>query len=478
MRVSENAPAPAASGSLSGAGRRFVLVMVFTLACLSGALGAYFFLQQREYNSFSFQNVVWEAVQFRNEHQVFRTALLETLAGAPKSSMAELKQRYDILYSRLELLHDGEPGVVLQSNPRLHDLAVKLDRAIRGWETELAAYSAGNRAAGLAIAAASRSLDPNFNALAANLNILGVQRIEEAKLRSGRLYNALIAAIAVICLLVFGFAFALLRQLRLTERAHADLRAITGDLDLACHQAEQASRAKTNFLATMSHELRTPLNAILGFADVMRQGVFGSIDNPRYRDYLDGIMKSGQHLLALINDVLDMSRIEAGKLELNEADIDIGAAIDQALSLVQVTADGKGVRLDRSIPAGLPRLRADKRLLQQMLLNLLSNAVKFTAEGGQVEIAAAMLTDGELAIRVRDTGSGMTDAQLRRVFEPFSQGDSLRAREIGGSGLGLPITRRLIELHQGRIHLSSRRSIGTTAILIFPAQRLQIAEMA
>jgi two-component system cell cycle sensor histidine kinase PleC len=126
----------------------------------------------------------------------------------------------------------------------------------------------------------------------------------------------------------------------------------------------------------------------------------------------------------------------------------------------------------------LPRLRADKRLLQQMLLNLLSNAVKFTTEGGQVEIAAALLTDGELAIRVQDTGSGMTDAQLKRVFEPFSQGDSLRAREIGGSGLGLPITRRLIELHQGRIHLSSRRSIGTTATLVFPAQRLQAAEMA
>jgi two-component system cell cycle sensor histidine kinase PleC len=271
--------------------------------------------------------------------------------------------------------------------------------------------------------------------------------------------------------LVFGFAFALLRQLKMTEKAHLDLRNMTVDLEQARREAEEASRAKSTFLATMSHELRTPLNAILGFADIMRQGLFGPVGSQRYLDYLDGIVKSGQHLLSLINDVLDMSRIEAGRIELRETNLDIGLAIDQALSLVAVTAEGKGVTLQHSVPPGLPQLRADERLLRQILLNLLSNAIKFTPEGGHVEVAAATLTDGGVAIRVRDTGIGMSDAQLRRIFEPFSHGDSLRARETGGSGLGLPITRRLVELHGGQIHISSRKSLGTTATLVFPVAR-------
>jgi two-component system cell cycle sensor histidine kinase PleC len=269
-----------------------------------------------------------------------------------------------------------------------------------------------------------------------------------------------------------------MRQLRASEAAHAEMRAMTVDLENARRQAEEASRTKSNFLATMSHELRTPLNAILGFADIMRQGIFGPVGNPRYEDYLDGIVKSGQHLLSLINDVLDMSRIEAGRLELVESRIDIGQAIDQALDMVTVTAQGKGVVLERALPASLPSLKADDRLVRQMLLNLLSNAIKFTPEGGQVEIAVALLGEGDLAIRVRDTGIGMSDRQLQKVFEPFSQGDSMRAREAGGSGLGLPITRRLIELHDGRIHLASRKQSGTTATLVFPAARVSPAGAA
>jgi two-component system cell cycle sensor histidine kinase PleC len=228
----------------------------------------------------------------------------------------------------------------------------------------------------------------------------------------------------------------------------------------------------------MSHELRTPLNAILGFTDIMRQGIFGPVGNARYEDYLNGIMKSGQHLLALINDVLDMSRIEAGRLELAESQFDIRQAIDHALDMVTVTAQGKGVALDRSLPAILPPLQADERLVRQMLLNLLSNAIKFTPEGGRVEIAAALLGEGDMAIRVRDSGIGMSDRQLQKVFEPFSQGDSMRAREAGGSGLGLPITKRLVELHGGRIHLASRKSSGTTATLVFPAERVGAADSA
>lgn len=471
------APAKVQPEALAGAGRRFVMVLVATVIGLSAVLAAYFYMQQREYSRFSFQNIVWEGVQLRNEHQAFRAALLETLANSPDVTVAEALKRYDIVYSRLDLLMKGHAAETYQADAQLSALLGQVDPQIRSWEAQLAAYSHGDRAAGLAIAEAARQMDATLNTFAAAVNVISAKRIDEARERLSKLYAALITAVGVICLLVFGFAFALLRQLKATEQAHADLRDMTADLEQARRDAEEASRAKSNFLATMSHELRTPLNAILGFADIMRQGLFGPIGNERYLDYLNGIVKSGEHLLSLINDVLDMSRIEAGRLELKESRLDIGLAIHQAIALVAVTAEGKGVKLGHAVPPGLPHLKADERLLRQILLNLLSNAVKFTPEGGQVEIAAAVLTDGDLAIRVRDTGVGMTDAQLKRIFEPFSQGDSLRARETGGSGLGLPITRRLVELHGGQIHISSRKSMGTLATLVFPATRIVTAEL-
>lgn len=459
--------------ALAGAGRRFVLVMVATVVTLSIVLASYLYVQQNEYNRFSFQNVIWDGVQFRNEQQAFRASLLEVLAGAPEAGKDDVRRRYEILYSRLKLLEAGEAGSVYRNDRELLPVLLRIAQAVRSWEPMLAQFEAGDTAVGYAMARSAREANPDFNLFTSGVNAIGIKRLEESRERLSRLYTILIGAAVLTWLLVMGFAYALMRQLRATDAAHTDMRAMTIDLEQARRQAVEASRTKSNFLATMSHELRTPLNAILGFTDIMRQGLFGPVGNPRYDDYLDGIQKSGQHLLSLINDVLDMSRIEAGRLELSESEIIVAEAVDQAVALVEVTADGKGIELERNLPAILPYLRADERLLRQMLLNLLSNAIKFTPEGGTIEIAAALLTDGGLAVRVRDTGMGMTDNQLKRVFEPFSQGgDSLRARETGGSGLGLPITRRLVELHGGQIHLASRKSAGTTATLIFPPSRV------
>lgn len=465
--------------ALAGAARRFVLVLVGTVVALSIVLATYFYIQQREYNRISYQTVIWDSVQFRNAHQGFRIALLEALAGTSGRESTEVRQHYDQLLSRLQQMRGGPGAVIYAGDADLQALLYRIEPAIRSWDMQLTAFAAGNQGAAHAVAAQSQALDVDFNALADGINAIGLRRLELSRDRLSNLYTVLIAAGVATWLLVLGFAYALMRQLRATEVAHAEMQALTTDLEQARREAEEASRTKSNFLAAMSHELRTPLNAVLGFADIMRQGLFGPIDNPRYAEYIEGIVKSGQHLLSLINDVLDMSRIEAGKLDLVERELDVLQAVDHALELVGVTADGKGVTLQRALPAILPRLHADERLVRQMLLNLISNAIKFTPEGGNVEIAAALLTDGGLAIRVRDTGVGMTDHQLKRVFEPFSQGDSLRAREAGGSGLGLPITRRLIELHDGQIHLSSRKSAGTTATLIFPATRVrQLAGVA
>jgi signal transduction histidine kinase len=465
--------------ALAGAARRFVLVLVGTVVALSIVLATYFYIQQREYNRISYQTVIWDSVQFRNAHQGFRIALLEALAGTSGRDSNEVRQHYDQLLSRLQQMRRGPGATIYADDAEFQALLQRIEPAIRSWDGQLEAFASGNQGAAHAVAAQSQALDADFNALADGINSIGLRRLDLSRERLSNLYTVLIAAGVATWLLVLGFAYALMRQLRATEAAHAEMQALTADLEQARREAEEASRTKSNFLAAMSHELRTPLNAVLGFADIMRQGLFGPIGNPRYAEYIDGIGKSGQHLLSLINDVLDMSRIEAGKLDLVERELDVLQAVDHALELVGVTADGKGVTLQRALPAVLPRLHADERLLRQMLLNLISNAIKFTPEGGNIEIAAALLTDGGLAIRVRDTGVGMSDHQLKRVFEPFSQGDSLRAREAGGSGLGLPITRRLIELHDGQIHLSSRKSAGTTATLIFPATRVrQLAGVA
>jgi signal transduction histidine kinase len=456
--------------ALAGAGRRFVLVMVATLLAVSAVLASYLYVQQAEYNRSSFQNMIWDGVQFRHEYQAFRISLTESLAGLPGGRPEDVQRRYDSLSARLAAVDTP----VYRVDAELDQVLQRITKAIRDWGAAVAAYRSGDKAAGQSLATAAQALNADFSLFASQVNAVGIQQLEASRQRLSRLYTILIGAGVVTWLLVLGFAYALMRQLRATDAAHAGMQAMTADLEQARRLAEDASRTKSNFLATMSHELRTPLNAILGFTDIMRQGLFGAIGNPRYADYLDGIQKSGQHLLALINDVLDMSRIEAGRLELNEREINVALAVDQALALVGVTADGKGVTLESRLPAILPKLLADERIFRQILLNLLSNAIKFTPEGGSVEVTAAVLSDHQLAIRVRDTGIGMSDHQLKQAFEPFSHGgDSLRARETGGSGLGLPITRRLIELHGGEIRLASRKSAGTTATLIFPAARVR-----
>lgn len=237
--------------------------------------------------------------------------------------------------------------------------------------------------------------------------------------------------------------------------------------------AERANKAKSQFLANMSHELRTPLNAVIGFADIMHQGLFGPLGNARYDEYVSSIQQSGQHLLSLINDILDMSRIEAGRVELNEDRIDVGMVLEDCLDLVAVQARAKNVRVDFPRGQSDGALWADERAMRQMVLNLLSNAVKFTAEGGSVTVQHGTAADGWYEISITDTGIGMAENEVARVFEPFARGGSQLVRQqYDGTGLGLPITRRLVELHGGRIQLKSQSGVGTTAMLRFPPERI------
>ena len=237
-------------------------------------------------------------------------------------------------------------------------------------------------------------------------------------------------------------------------------------------RAEAANEAKSQFLANMSHELRTPLNAIIGFSDIMANEILGPIGNAVYRSYTEDILKSGHHLHELINDVLDLSKIEAGQFELYEEELDVGQVIDAAQRIVQVRADQAGVQLV-NIPMDQPwRLVADPRAMRQMLINLLSNAVKFTPSSGLVTVAARPAEDAFL-VEVADTGIGIPADKLIDVTKPFYQIDNVLTRRHQGTGIGLSITDTLMKLHGGALRLSSREANGTTATLVFPLSRLR-----
>ena len=251
----------------------------------------------------------------------------------------------------------------------------------------------------------------------------------------------------------------------------SDRKAAERALRLAMERAELASRAKSDFLANMTHELRTPLNAIIGFAELIQAEVFGPVGSPRYRSYVADILTGANHLLQVINDVLDMSKIEANMLEIQPADCDIGQEIGSAIMLVRTQADARKHRLTSRVPPGTLSVHADRRLLRQVMLNLLSNAIKFTAPGGRIEIAADVDADG-VEVRVSDNGIGMSRADIERAMSPYVQLQLDRQQPTQGTGLGLPLVKRLVELHGGSFHVESAVGVGTTAIVRLPTERL------
>ncbi|HTT97579.1 MAG TPA: ATP-binding protein [Rhizomicrobium sp.] len=235
----------------------------------------------------------------------------------------------------------------------------------------------------------------------------------------------------------------------------------------ARERAEAASQAKSRFLANMSHELRTPLNAVIGFTDLMRQGMFGALGNPRYEEYATLIYDSGQLLLDLISDMLDMAKIEAGKLELNFERVDLTGTIEDAVRLLRDRAELNGIELTVSVPSESILLMADRRAVKQVLLNLLTNAIKFTPPGGQVDVKVAR-EDSRVVISVRDTGIGIPAHELPRLGKPFEQvcGDPMLAK--AGTGLGLALVRALAERHGGQIRIQSEEGVGTEVSVEFP----------
>jgi two-component system cell cycle sensor histidine kinase PleC len=255
----------------------------------------------------------------------------------------------------------------------------------------------------------------------------------------------------------------------------AELEQAKANSDEARRRAEEANLAKSRFLATMSHELRTPLNAILGFSEVMQGELFGPHSVPAYKEYSNDIHASGQHLLMLINEILDLSRVEAGRYELKEESVSLSGIVEDCSRLLMLRAQKRDIVISEAVEPDLPRIWADERAIRQVVLNLLSNAIKFTPQGGQVTIKLGWTAAGGQYLSIRDTGPGIPEDEIPVVMSSFGRGTLAQKNADEGTGLGLPIVKGLIELHGGMFSLRSKVREGTEVIVVLPPERIMNA---
>jgi len=283
---------------------------------------------------------------------------------------------------------------------------------------------------------------------------------------------ASVAPFAAVAVRLRRTVIAALRQATEREAMISELETARVGFEDARRRAEDANSAKSRFLATMSHELRTPLNAILGFSEVISNEILGPVGNPTYKEYAQDIHSSGQHLLELINEILDLSRVEAGRYTLNEETLELAPLVENAIGFVQMKADAKDIRIECDCEHDLPQVWGDPRALRQVTLNLLSNAVKFTPRGGLIRVRVGWTAGGGQYVSVRDNGPGIPADEIPTVLASFGQGASAIKSAEQGTGLGLPIVQALMQLHDGQFVLDSEPGEGTEVLAILPHARI------
>jgi signal transduction histidine kinase len=267
------------------------------------------------------------------------------------------------------------------------------------------------------------------------------------------------------------------RLIRALDQRKRELCALSNHLVLARNEAEAGNRAKTAFLANMSHELRTPLNAIIGFSDVLRSELFGPLGKERYQEYAEDIHSSGQHLLAIIDDILDLARIEAGHATMDEGKVDVKAILAASLRMMQGLADSRGITVDQRLSPQAICLWGSERMLRQVFVNLISNAVKYTPDGGHVTVGSRLSDKGELEVEIADTGIGMSPQDIILALQPFRRINNELSSRTKGTGLGLPLSKSMIEMHDGTLRIESAPSEGTSVTVRFPAERVTLTTL-
>ena len=411
------------------------------------------------------------------ERQTATSEILRVISSSP----TEVQPVFDAIASSATRLCDGLYGLVFRFDGEMITLVAEYGSSPERLEVIRSAYPAPPGRGSVAaqailerrvIAIADAQSGTEYPHIAGRAKAIGYRSILSVPMLCG---DVAIGAINVVRLEPIGFTDTQVELLKTfadqaviaieNVRLFTELQEKNREVEQKSRELEAASRHKSEFLANMSHELRTPLNAIIGFSEVLGERMFGEL-NEKQDEYLKDIYASGQHLLSLINDILDLSKIEAGRMELELTDFDLPTAIDNALTLVRERASRRGIALHQAADAGLGQIRGDERKIKQVLLNLLSNAIKFTPDGGRIE-ARAKPVDGSVEVSVSDTGVGIAPEHQEAIFEEFRQVGTA-AKKVEGTGLGLALSRKFIELHGGRIWVTSQVGMGSTFTFTIP----------
>jgi signal transduction histidine kinase len=446
----------------------FLAVILFSASVLVGFVGLYGHLHEERKES---GNTLWNLVQLETDYLDFQHALDLYTHPQGSVSQADVHGRFELLVNRLAQFTEGEQAVQLHSNAGVPETVAGLEAALAAIEADIRRLSPDDDATYRAIRDRLAAFRQPIRA-AARASLLAEADGTPLKLYDDRGSYALLALSLIGTLASGSFLIVLLvRHLRKANCAWAKARQ-------AQREAEDANRAKSQFLANVSHDLRTPLNAIIGFSQMIELDVLGPLADSRYRDYGRDIRTSAQHLQSLIDDLLDLSKIELGRFTLREEIVDVADVVASSIYMIDDQAKAAGVTIRSRLPVDLPLLVADARALKQVILNLLSNGVKFTPNGGRVTVSVRLRYDGCMLFYVADTGIGIAERDLARVTAPFEQAHNARLRGHRGTGLGLSLCKRLVELQGGTMTITSQRGVGTTVAITFPAERVHRIALA
>lgn len=416
-------------------------------------------------------NTLWIASELQSEHLRFVNALDRYAAGDPDTTSQDLQRRLDIFVSRLPLFLQGAHGELFGHVPGAHSTVLALEGVIERLEPRIRNLARNNHAAYRSI---RRELDHQGGAIRTLVldTFLADEAVTEEILEENeRAYWLLLAGALGVFISGTALIVFLIWQVRRAERAEVQARRESD-------RAIRADRTKSEFLANISHEIRTPLNAVVGFSESMKMELWGPLGNARYRNYVDDIHSSAMLLVRLIGDILDVSKIEAGKYELKEESADMAHLALMSIRMFRQQARSQDLDLAVQMPDGPLRIYGDPRVLQQVVINLLSNAVKFTPPGGRVSLSLTQSRKGAVVLSVTDTGIGISKSDLDIALAPFGQVANVMTRGHSGTGLGLPLAKSLVELHDGVMSIDTRPGKGTNVTVTFPPSRSAATALA